>query len=202
MRRRPADRPIGRGARVAAGVAAALLTGLTALPASAQQVLVEVRAGAAVGRYTETGAGLELLPRPSFGATVQVRALETLSGYATFTRSSFGCEESLCTDRDVALTSQGLLVGGRWEPVPSWSVRPWVRAGVGVLTLDVDAEGGSETTDPGPGFEAGAGLEFQVGERFRIRPGLFYLRHTTSTDAGDGHAAVMAFHVGLAVPVF
>lgn len=175
----------------------------TASPASAQKVLVELRGGAAVGRYTATDAGLELLPRPSYGLTVQYRALETLSAYATFSRMSFGCEEGLCTDRDVSLTSQGLSVGGRWEPAVPWQqARPWVRAGVGIFSLDVDARGGSESVDPGPGFEAGAGLEFRLGERFRIRPGISYLRHATSTDTEDGHATVLAAHIGFAIPVF
>lgn len=61
--------------------------------------------------------------------------------------------------------------------------------------------GGSDTTDPGIGFEAGAGLAFALGQRFQIRPGFSYLRHAASSDTADGHSAVMAFHVGLAMPI-
>lgn len=178
------------------GVGMLLAVALLALPpsAAAQQVKVELRAGAAVGNFSETDANLDLLPRPTYAAAVELWPTETLAAYASFNRSSFGCEEGFCTDRDVSLTSQGVVIGGRWAPGLAW-----VRAGLAVQSLDVRATGASESSEPGLGFELGAGVEFPVGDLFRLRPGVTYLRHGASTDLGDGHAALLALEVGVAV---
>ncbi|NIP83028.1 MAG: outer membrane beta-barrel protein [Gemmatimonadetes bacterium] len=180
--------------RVGPSCLAAALALALAAPACAQRLALELTAGAAVGRYSETGAGLELLPGPSFGATLEAEVSESLAAYAGYVRSSFGCEEGFCADRDVTLTSQGAVLGGRWS-----AGLPWVRAGVTLQSLDVDAAGAGESTDAALGWDLGAGIQLAVGGRTRIRPGVAYRRHGASTDRSDGHAGVLALHVGVAV---
>jgi hypothetical protein len=163
-------------------------------PAAAQGVVVELSAGGAVGNYTETGAGLDLVPGPAFGARVELWAMPTLAGYAGVTRATFGCEEGICTGRDLSLTSQGLVVGAQWSPGI-----PWVRAGVafqGLTIRDPDVE---ESFDPGLGFELSAGADVPVWGRFRVRPGIVWLRHDASTDLGDGHVSLLALQLGVAM---
>ncbi len=178
--------------RVGAGLLlAGLAAGIATAPAAAQRVEVEIRAGAAVGNYSETGAGLELVPGPSFGAAVELWPRETLATYLGINRSSFGCEEGFCEGGDVSITSQGVVLGGRWAPG-----LPWVRAGVALQWLHLESASADEQFDPGLGFEAAAGLQWVVSDRLSIRPGVTYRRHAVSTDGGDHHAGVFALEVG------
>jgi hypothetical protein len=185
-----------RGRAFAGALAVTSLLGFGAGPApgAAQRFTVELAAGPAVGNYSETGAGLELEAGPAFTALVEARLQESITGYIGFTRSSFGCVEGFCIDRDVTLTSQGVVLGGRWAPG-----LPWVRAGVTVQALDVDAVGASESADAGFGWDLGAGLDIRVHGPIRVRPGLTYPHHGASTDLGDGHVAIFAFQLGVAV---
>lgn len=165
-----------------------------ASPASAQRYTVELKAGAAVGNYTDTGAGLELLPRPSFGALVDVAVSERFTGYLGVTRSSFGCEEGFCATRDHSFTSQGLIAGARFAPGLFWG-----RAGLAVQWLRVTSDAVAETRGPGVGWDLAAGVEVPVGRGFVIRPGLTYLRHGAATDTSAEHVAVLALEVGVAM---
>ncbi len=169
----------------------ALVTGLATAPVAAQRVEVEIRAGAAVGNYSETGAGLEWVPGPSFGAAVELWPGETRAAYIALHSSSFGCEEGFCAGGNVSITSQGLVLGGRWSPG-----LPWVRAGVGLQWLRLDAEQADERFDAGLGFEAAAGLTWRVSERVNLRPGLTYRRQAVSTAGGDQHAGVFVLELG------
>lgn len=180
-----------RSGAVGALLAAALLVG--AAPVSAQRFAVELRAGAAVGNYTATQAGLDLLPAPAFGATVEARLTPSVAAYAGITRSSFGCEEGFCVNRDVVLTSQGAVLGVRWAPGLLWA-----RAGLAVQSLSVASIAPDETSDLGIGWDLGAGVEVPVGRAFRIRPGITYLRHGAATSDGDGHVALLALELGVA----
>lgn len=168
------------------------------IPASAgaQALRVELNGGAAIGNYTSSEAGLDVLPRPAYGVLVELWPTATLAGYAGFTRSTFGCNEGFCTDRDVSMTSQGVVVGARWAPG-----LPWVRAGLAVQGLTVQGEGGDDTADPGLGVEVAAGLDLPVWGQFRVRPGIRYLRHDASTDLGDGHVAMLALMVGVSMDI-
>lgn len=161
--------------------------------AAAQELRLELTAGAAVGNYTETEAGLDLLPRPTFGALLELWPTETVAAYLGINRSSFGCDEGLCTGQDVSLTSQGVALGGRWSPG-----LPWVRAGLALQRLDIQGAG-VERSEPGLGIELAAGIELPVRERVRIRPALTYLRHAASTERGDGHVSLLALGIGAAV---
>ena len=178
--------------------AVTLLAGLLVVgtvPAAAQALTAELRAGGAVGNYSESGAGLELVPGPSFGAQVELEVVEDVSAYAAFNRSTFGCEEGFCTDLDVSMTSQGFTLGARWSP---WLA--WVRAGLALEGLDVETEGeGTTSSDPGLGLDLGAGLSLDLGRRMELRPGVAYRRHAASDATGDGHVAVVTGELGFAV---
>jgi hypothetical protein len=171
-----------------------LAVALFAAPASTQQIGTELRVGAAVGNYTGTDAGLDLVPAPSFAATVELGLTRSLGFYAGINRSSFGCNEALCATQDVLLTSQGVTAGGRYALGPGW-----VRAGLAFLQLQVDSDVDTETADFGIGWDLGAGLDFPVGRGFRVRPGITYVRHSAVTPTEDGHAAILAFEVGVAM---
>lgn len=173
---------------------AVLASGVSPDTAAAQRFGLEVRGGAAVGSYTATAAGLDVLPGPSFGAALETRVSGPFSAYLGFSRSSFGCEEGFCAERDVSLTSQGLVAGVRWGPG-----LPWLRAGLAVQSLRLTAAAQEETSDVGVGWDLAGGLEIRVTDRFRLRPGLTYLRHAAATDQGDGHVALLALELGVAV---
>ncbi len=167
---------------------------LFAAPGHAQRVAVELRAGAAVGNYSGTDAGLELVPAPSFAFTAELGLTESLGLYAGINRSSFGCDEALCATQDVLLTSQGVAAGGRASLGPGW-----VRAGVALQQLEIDSDVDTETADFGIGWDLAVGLDFPMGRSFRVRPGVTYLRHSAVTPTEDGHAAILAFEVGVAM---
>jgi len=165
-----------------------------ASPAAAQRLVVELSGGGAVGNYTETGAGLDLVPGPAFGARVELWATPTLAGYAGVTRATFGCEEGICTGRDLSLTSQGLVAGAQWSPGI-----PWVRTGLALQTLAIRDADVDESFDPGLGFELAAGADVPLWGRFRVRPALQWLRHDASTDLGDGHVSLLSLQLGVAM---
>ncbi|MFO7892920.1 MAG: outer membrane beta-barrel protein [Longimicrobiales bacterium] len=171
-----------------------LAVALFAAPGHAQRTSVELRVGAAIGNYSGTDAGLELVPAPSFAATVGLGLTESAGLYAGINRSSFGCDEALCATRDVLLTSQGVTAGGRYAVGPGW-----VRAGLAFQQLRVDSDVDTDTADFGVGWDLAAGLDFPVGRGFRVRPGVTYLRHAAVTRTEDGHAALLAFEVGVAM---
>lgn len=185
----------GRAGKLRGGIllAAALFVAGAASPAAGQRLDLELRAGGAVGNYTATDAGLEFVPGPSFGALVEVGLTGPVSGYVGFTRSTFGCDEALCTGRDVTLTSQGLVLGARWTEGLFWG-----RAGLSLQALNVTSEVQDETSDPGIGWDLGVGAQIPLGRGVRLRPGLSYLRHDAPTDV-DGHVAVLGLEIGVAV---
>lgn len=184
----------------ALALAVMMMAALCAVPAGVgaqglgDRVGLELRGGVAVGNYTDSDAGLDLAPRPSFGATVEVAATEMLAGYLAFDRSSFGCTEGICTKRDVTFTSQGFTAGVRWSPG-----LPWVRAGALYHTLGVRGVGAGESPDAGVGFEVAAGADLPLWQTVRIRPGVTYRRHRANSDGVDAHVALLAVEVGLAV---
>ena len=174
--------------------ALALAAALAASPAAGQDLSLELRAGAAVGNYTGTGAGLDLVPAPSFAAVGELALTEALSGYIGINRSAFGCDEGLCVGRDMSLSSQGVTVGARYATGALWA-----RAGLALQVLRVASDAEISTSDPGVGWDLGAGAEIPVGRGFLIRPGVTYLRHNAPIGADAGHVAVLALEVGVAM---
>lgn len=181
----------GQELLLAAGLAAALLA---AAPASGQRFGVELGAGGAIGNYTETDAGLDIVPGPAFSATVDVRLTGLWSAYAGINRTGFGCTEALCAGREVSLVSQGARAGVRVTRDVLWA-----RGGLVVQSLRITTDAVTETSDPGLGVELGAGAAIPVGRGFRIRPGLTYMRHAAPTADADGHTALLVLEVGVAM---
>lgn len=178
----------------AAPLGAIVLVLAAAAPVSAQRFSAELRVGGAIGNYTQTDAGLDIVPAPAFAATVEVGLTESVAMYVGVNRSSFGCEEALCSGRDVSLTSQGVLVGARFSPGFAWA-----RAGIAIQALRVASDAAVETSDPAIGQELAVGASIPVGRNFEVRPGLTYLRHGASTDEGDDHVTLLALELGLAM---
>ena len=186
-----------RGARLgsmARLVLALAITAMAARSAAAQRYTVELRGGAAIGNYTDTGAGLDVVPGPSFAATAELRFTELVSVYAGINRSTFGCEEGLCTGRDVTLVSQGATAGVRLTRGGLWG-----RVGAAVQVLRQESDVQTVTSDPGVGWELAAGAEVPVGRGFLVRPGLTWLRHQTPDENIEGHASVLALEAGVAM---
>lgn len=191
---RPRRCPSGRHYPVV--LAALALAGLVSAPVAGQRLALEVKGGGAVGNYTAARSGLDVLPGPVFGAALEVWATPSVAGYVGFTRSSFGCEEGFCINRDVSYTTQGLTVGARWSPG-----LPWARAGLVFQGLDIEAREGGGTSGPALGIELAGGAEITVGDRVGLRPGLAYVRHGASTDLGDGHVAMLALEFSVVIGV-
>lgn len=170
------------------------LAAMAAKPAAAQRYTVELRGGAAIGNYTDTGAGLDVVPGPSFAATAELRFTELVSAYVGINRSAFGCEEGLCIGRDVTLVSQGATAGVRLTRGLFWG-----RVGAAVQVLRQESDARTVTSDPGIGWDLAAGVEVPVGRGFLVRPGLTWLRHQTPDDDIAAHASVLALEVGVAM---
>ncbi|MDX1673796.1 MAG: hypothetical protein R3314_03245 [Longimicrobiales bacterium] len=185
-------RPYGSGPLATVGLTLLLAAGWAA-PSSAQWT-AELRVGSAIGNYTATEAGLDIVPSLSVAAAVELAFTDLVSGYAGINRSAFGCNQAFCAGRDVSISSRGLTAGVRLAQGTVWG-----RAGLAVQALRVESDALAETTDPGIGWEVAAGVDIPVGRGFRVRPGLTFLRHSASTADADGHAALLVLDVGVAM---
>jgi hypothetical protein len=135
---------------------------------------LEVRAGAAVGSYAPTRAGLQMAPAPAWGVWVSWGPSRAIGAYASYASVGFGCEEGFCRGYDVSFASRGVGLGVRAEaPLPG---APWVRAGLLLHELEQSWGGtsppGSATADTGAGFETAVGLNWRVGPRLELGPSL------------------------------
>jgi hypothetical protein len=156
---------------------AVLVLGVAPTPGSAQVpgVLgVEARAGAAVGSYAPTGAGLQMTPKPAWDVSLSWGPSRMIGAYAAYSAAGFGCDEGFCRSYDVSFVSRGVSLGIRGEaPIAS---APWLRAGVLFHELDQRWGGaqpaGSATADTGAGFEAAAGMSWRVGSGLEVGPSL------------------------------
>jgi hypothetical protein len=198
---------VRRGARAVsvvpgAALAASLLTFATGPAASAQVpgVLgVELRAGAAVGAFQTTGAGLEVVPGPALGVSVTWGPSEAIGAYASWASIGFGCEAGFCRGYDVSFASRGPSLGVRGQ-APVWG-EPWLRAGV-LLHEFVQRWGGavppgSETTGADPGLEVAAGLTWRAGDRLSLVPGIHLgVLPTRAEDGGTDRAVSTTLELG------
>lgn len=193
----PTSSPIRamRAAFAAAGLAAALLAASVA-PASAQLAL-ELRGGAGAGSYGATGAGFQLVPQPAGSAALSYGFRPGLAAYGAYSFARFGCEEGFCTGVEPVFTSQGGEAGLRAElQLP---LRPWVRGGAVMHSLDGESPAGEESSDAAFGLAAGAGLGFPLGSRLVLTPGVGYTRYTAASPAGDHVVAVVTGDLGLRI---
>jgi hypothetical protein len=97
-----------------------------------------------------------------------------LGGYLGFGQHRFACDEDVCPEGKV-LASTGFDVALRLVLGREW-IRPWLQGGLHTHRMEarVRDEGGprSLTSEGGGGYEVGAGLLVQVGERTSLSPGI------------------------------
>lgn len=170
-----------------------------AAPAHAQApgaLGLEARAGAGIGAFEATAAGLQMAPGAAWGVSLSWGPTPALGGYLAYSAIGFGCTEGFCRDQDVSFTSRGLSVGVRAEaPVRS---APWLRGGL--LFHDLEqrwsgvAEPGAATADGRLGFEAAGGLSWPVADRLSLTPGL-HVGFLPTTRAADGATENVVFFV-------
>lgn len=168
----------------------------TALPARAQLAL-EVRGGGTIGNHAPAAAGLETVVGPAWAVALEQRVLPLASLYLGYSRSSFGCEQGFCTDRDVSFTSHGLAAGARLHP----RGLPWLRAGALYHGVETRAEGASESREAGPGFEVAAGFVIPLPGPASLLPGLAYRRHSSRGDDASRPTSLLGAELALRIPL-
>lgn len=177
-----------------------LAVALAHAPAAAQ-MQVEARGGLTVGNHTAHHSGLDIVPGVSVDVVIRRQILRSLAVYGGYFRTSFGCEESFCLDKDITVVGNHGALGAEWSPpgMEERPARPWVRAGImfgstealdAKVPLDVPA-------DPGIGFHMAAGLSVGSG-RFRFLPGVSYRRLAATQGDDEATAVAVAVDVGFA----
>ena len=171
-------------------------------PAAAQtgQMQVEVRGGLTVGSITGSGAALDVVPAVSLDVVVRRQILQSIAVYGGYVRTSFGCEEGFCLDREPSITVVGNhgVLGVEWDPpgMEQIGVQPWVRAGAMFGTTRAGTIG-DDPWEPGIGVHVAVGLSVGSGT-FRFLPGVSY-RWMSATQGDDkGHAVAVAVDLGFA----
>jgi opacity protein-like surface antigen len=175
---------------VALATAAAALTAAAPLAA---QLSLEVRGGAAVGNASQSLSGLDMAPRPAFGAGFSLPVRGPATAYAAYTRSAFGCEEGFCIDRDVTFVSHGVSAGVRLEH----GQLPYLQAGLLYHALDTRARTGGDSGEAGIGYELGVGYAVPLTPRIAVTPALTYRRHDAVSGGVDGYAALVTGEIGV-----
>jgi hypothetical protein len=162
---------------------------------------VEVRAGAGIGAFEASNAGLQIAPRTAWGLSVSWGPTPALGGYLAYSAVGFGCTDGFCRDQDVSFTSRGLSAGVRAEA--PLRAAPWVRGGLLFHDLDQRWSGAAgpraEKAEGGLGFEAAGGLSWPITERLSAAPGLHvgFLPTTRAVDGATENAVFFTFDVGL-----
>ena len=171
------------------GVAAGQMTGWL------DQLRLEVRGGLSIGSHSEAASALDLAPKPSFDLLVRKDVIPTVSVFGGYYRTTFGCLEGFCTDRDITIVANHGAVGAQWVPdLPQLLLGPWLRGGL----LVGSTRAGTEGADPNIGFGLGfgVGLQSQMGPML-FRPGMSYRYLTANTAANSAYAIALSFHIGL-----
>lgn len=150
---------------------------MAAVPAQADsRFALELRAGAGPSQDPNDVA---LDPGLGFEVLLEYRLMPHLLGYGGWDWHHFGSEQSFAgTDMDFEETGYafGLRfehpLGGETGTGPAWRVR----GGATVNHIEIENNDGDIVADTGHGlgWEAGAGMTFQVGERWNLTPGLRY----------------------------
>jgi hypothetical protein len=155
------------------------------------QIQAEIRGGITVGSHTGTAAGLDFAPALSFEALVVHQITPLISAYGGYARTSFGCKEGFCLDRDLNVTGNHVVVGA--EARKRWA---WLRLGVLLGKTEVGSEG--ESPDLGPGLDAGAGVALGSG-RLSFLPGISYRWMAANTPSNSDHAVAVGLGLGVRV---
>jgi len=158
---------------------------------AAGQTHAELRGGFTVGSHSGTAAGLDMVPELSFEALVLRQVTPLLSVYGGFARTSFGCEEGFCLDRDLTVTGTHGVLGA--EARKAWA---WMRLGLLYGRTEVGTEG--ESPDLGPGIHVGAGFTLGSG-RVQLKPGLTYRWLSAKTPSASDHAVVLGGDLGVSI---
>jgi hypothetical protein len=161
---------------------------------------LEARAGGAVGSYAPTSAGLQMVPKPAWSASLSWGPGQVIGAYAAYASVRFGCDDGFCRGYDVSFLSRGVSLGLRAEaPLAG---EPWVRAGVLLHQLDQrwggTSQPGSARADADAGFEAAVGMSWRVGPGLDAGPSLHLGFLPTR---GEGGNTDRAFFAGLDVGV-
>jgi hypothetical protein len=131
-----------------------------------------------------------MAPQISYEAYVIHRLTPLFSVYGGYARTSFGCEEGFCLDRDLTVTGNQGVLGA--EARKAWA---WARLGLLFGKTEVGTEG--EAPDMGPGIHFGAGFTLGAG-RLTLRPGFSLRRMSASTPSSSDHAVALSGEVGVA----
>jgi len=155
------------------------------------QTFAELRGGATVGSHSGTAAGRENEPSPSFEALVLRQVTPLFRIYGGFARTSFGCKEGFCLDRNLTITGNHGVLGAEAHKAGAW-----LRLGLLVGKVEVGTEG--ESPDLGPGLHIGAG--FALGSaRVSLRPGVTYRWLSANTPSASDHAVALGADLGISV---
>ena len=177
-----------------------LAAALAHAPAAAQ-MQVEARGGLTVGNHTAHYSALDIAPRVSLDVVIRRQILRSLAVYGGYFRTSFGCEEGFCKEKDITVVGNHGALGAEWSPpgMEGKPAQPWVRAGVMFGSTEAsDAKRPLDVpADPGIGFHMAAGLSVGSG-RFRFLPGVSYRRLAATQGDDEATAVAVAVDVGFA----
>lgn len=174
-------------------LATALILPVLALatPRAAAQALpisVEVRLGAGVplGDFAETDPGIGAQAGPAFSAGVLLHLSGALSAYAAYGRTEFSCPRCGDAGLDDRVSDAGGELGVQaMLPARLAGASPWVRAGGVYRQLTFSGQGGTLSSDPGLGFEAGGGVSVALTRSISLSPGIRFRTYTAGLDLGE-----------------
>ena len=170
-------------------LAIALTIAATHGPVSGQ-TSAEVRGGVTVGSHSGTAAGMEKAPATAFEVLVLRQVTPLLRLYGGFARTSFGCEEGFCLNRDLTITGTHGVVGAEAQVAQAW-------ARVGLLFGKTEV-GDQDDADMGPGVHVGLGFVVGTG-RVQLLPGVTYRWMSAKTPSVSEHAIALGADVGLRI---
>lgn len=167
---------------------------IASVPCAAQQRWAfEGRAGAAFPTG-DPGAD-ELSTGVAFDGTVRYRFMPHLAAYVGWDWIHFLADESFAGS-DIDFEETGYALGLRFEHPFSGESNSgpafWIRGGATYDHIELENDDGDSVADSGHGFgwEAGAGLAFDVGTRWSVTPGVRYRALTRDVEVGAASAEV------------
>jgi opacity protein-like surface antigen len=167
---------------------------IAAVPCEAQQRWAfEGRAGAAFP--TEDLGADALSTGVAFDGTIRYRFMPHLAAYAGWDWVHYLADDSFAGS-DIDFEETGYAFGLRYQHPFSGEAGPgpafWIRGGATYDHIELENDAGDTVADSGHGFgwEAGAGLAFDVGTRWSVTPGVRYRSLTRDIDVGTASAQV------------
>lgn len=137
---------------------------------------VEVRGGLALpqGDLDEFFGLADLGSGVTLGANAQFQVSNAIGVYAGYSFNQFSVEEF----EDADVTDQGFDAGVMLSLPFAASLSPYVKGGIALHNLSV-TEGGEDEDFDGEelGFQVGAGLNFPLGNRLSVTPGVTFTQY-------------------------